>query len=159
MPQAISPNRLQPDSPLKDNIAYINDNFDKTVQAINDLGGKQFGGASYSASIAPGYMNTQVVDVTDTRNQYVAGNTPINPVVKVYVDVDADDDYLIGFGGSLTSGQADAMISVWVFNGYSTGTVGNFLIQIANRDAIDAHIYYVYLNNYAFNTPTTGIFR
>lgn len=159
MPQAISPNRLQPDSPLKDNIAYINDNFDKTVQAINDIGGKLFSGASYNVSVAPGYMSTAHVTVTDTLNQYTAGSTPINPVVKVYVDVDNDDDYILGIGGLLSSGQADAMASVWVLNGYTTGHIGDYIVQIANRDTIDVHTYYVYVNNFSFNSPTTGIFR
>ena len=39
MAEPISPNRLQPDTPLKDNLAYINDNMDKTVSAINDVMG------------------------------------------------------------------------------------------------------------------------
>lgn len=156
MPNVVQPpSRLQPDTPLKDNLAYLNNNFDNIVTSINDIGGKLFSGASYSASIAPGYMNTATVNVVDTLNQYVAGSTPVMPIVKIYVDVDNDDNMVLGIPNSLTSGQADAMVSTWVLNGYTTGTVANYTIQITNRDAIDAHVYYVYVNQFTFQSPTT----
>lgn len=157
-PGAISPNRLQPDTPLKDNIAYINDNFDKTVQAINDLGASLFNEASTSVSIASGYTHHIFVPVIDTINRYTPGNTPIIPLVKIYIDVDADDTYIFPIGSSLNSSQADSTVSVWSLNGYTSGAIGGYNLDIHNFSA-DTHTYYIYVNNFVFDSPNTGIFR
>ena len=155
MAEAISPNRLQPDTPLKDNLAYINDNMDKTVQAINDLGGKIFDGASYSVSVAAGATATFGVSVIDSKNIYTAGRTPILPVIKTYVDNNNDDDYILGIS---TSSVAPYMVSVWSYYGYIPGAIAVWVVHIHNFDA-SSHTFYNTLNNYAFSTPATGIFR
>ena len=152
------PHRLSPETPYPDTVALLNDNFDKIVSDIGDLGGKFSTTASYSVTIAAGGMNTATVGVTDPRSLYVAGRLPITPRVEVFVDNNNDDNYLLGYSGSLSADQSNALVSVWIQRRASSGTVATFTIQIKNFGA-SPHTYYVVADESYTASPPTGNWR
>lgn len=156
-----TPNRLQPDSSLADNFALANDNFDKAVQDISDLGARFSSVASSSSTLASGTSLQAAVSVSDTANssQFTAGSLQIVPRIKVYVDTDADSNYLLGFsGGSLTTEQKNCMVSIWPNRTYPNGTLAAFIIMFHNYGA-SSHTYYWTVDVSYVQSPRTGYFR
>lgn len=149
------PNRLFPDTPLEQNLALINDNFEKAVQDIGDLGARFSSVASFSAFVPAGLLLTQTIGLTDSTNRYVQGSLQIVPRVDVFEDNDADDTYLVGYSNSQS---ATALVSVYVQRRPSGSNIADFTISILNTDAI-AHTYYVYGQNSYVDSPPEGNFR
>lgn len=156
MPQV--PNRLQPDTPLADNLALINNNADNAVQDIGDLGAKFSTVGTISATVAAGNMFSFSVGVTDDKSPYSVGNLQIVPRVEAWVDNDRNDDYLFEYGGSLSAEQQNALMSVWVARRPNPGNVAQFAVQVKNFGALP-HTYYFAVDESYMNSPPVGNFR
>lgn len=153
------PHRLQQDSPYPETLAQANDNFDKLVSDTSDLGAKFSSTyASYSVTVAPGSMHSQLVGVTDVRPEYVAGRVQIAPRCEIFVDTDANDAYLLGYGASLSGEQLLSFKSVTVERRPAVNAIAAFLVQILNLGA-SPHTYYVRVDDSYINSPATGYFR
>jgi hypothetical protein len=155
---AQTPHRLQPDTPLPDNLAYINDNFDKAVSDINDLGAKFSSVGSASFTLATGGLQTITVDVSDVHPQYQANKMQIVPRMEMFVDVN-DDDHIFPYGGSLTLAQQQAVVSVYPQRRARTGFVAMFTVLVYNFDVSGAHTYYINVDESYFYSPQGGVFR
>lgn len=154
------PNRFTGDATWNDSMATLNDNFDKVVQDVNDIGVKFGGQGTTTVLINPNSPYATLVDITDTRPQYASGNTQIVPRIDAYILNDNDENYRVGTGGLLSSGEAKVMMSCTVAKTPSTGTnvVATFIIQYYNNDSA-GHTIYVHIDNSYMNSPQTGVFR
>lgn len=155
---SLSPNRFTGDATWAQSMSTLNDNFDKSVQAINDIGGKFFSVATASKTITAGSVWSLSVGFNDTRNQYVASSTPIIPRIAPYVDNDNVDGFQVGWGASLTAGQALVICTSWVYRGSSTGNVAVATFQFHNLDS-SSHTIYAYVDGAVFASPQSGYFR
>lgn len=155
---ATTPHRLDPSNSLANNYALANDNFAKAVQDISDLGAKFSTVGSVSATVTAGSLYTIVANVNDTTNLFVAGRLQIVPRVETFVDNNNNDNYILGLGGSLSAGQANAQVSVWIARRPTSAAVATFVYQIRNSDAI-SHTYYISVDESYISSPTTGQFR
>lgn len=151
------PHRIQPDTPDVEKWALVNDNFDKTVQDIADLGAKFSSVANFTATVPAGGTNFGSVSVTDDLNQYVVGATQIVPRVQIHVDTD-DDAHAHPNGSSITAAQKNADIIVRVDRRPPVGSIAVYYITIRNFDS-SSHTYYVSTDLSYNSSPVTGIFR
>lgn len=164
MPQAISPNRLQPDTPYADNIAYINDNTDKLISAVNDLGMKRFGGGGSfgGISLAAGAIVSFSVNVVDTKNQYVVNQTVVNPQWQLFIDTDNNYNYLIPNGSLVTDAMKNLQFNWWQTTTVPTGSPADTKAVVygimKNNDSV-SHVYYLYTEIFLIDSPVSGIFR
>lgn len=153
------PNRFTAETTYPNLVTQLNDNMDKVVSDVSDLGAKFSSGyASYSVTIPAGGMHSQLVGVLDNRPQYQPGKVQIVPRCEAFVDTDGDDNYLLGYGASLSAEQLASMKSVTVERRASVGAVASLLIQIRNFGAV-SHTYYVRTDDSYMNSPATGSFR
>ena len=155
---ATIPNRLQPDTPLADNLALINDNFDKTVQDFGDMGAKFTN--VYSLTVGPVAASSgaaTTINFVDSSNQYAAGKVEFVPRVQVYVDVN-DPTYVLPSGGSLTLAQANADVIVRVAKSLSSIVTAVIVITIRNYDT-NPHTYYMTYDASYKSSPPAGNFR
>lgn len=152
------PHILNDKTPYEQTITLINDNTNKTAQDISDYGATfSRGVGSYSVTLAAGTQDSQLIGVTDDRPQY-QGQIQIVPRAEVYVDNDGDDNYLLGWGGSLSADQSKAIVSVWVTRRQNTGDVADFVVQLHNFGS-SSHTYYVYVDDSYMASPGEGAFR
>lgn len=163
MPQAISPNRLQPDTSYADNIALINDNFDKVVTAVNDIGVKNYGTGTYSAqTLAAGALVALTLNIVDTKNQYTTDAIAVTPRWQIFVDNDANYNYLLPAGSSMTSAEQNVQFSWWQTRVVPTGSPSNtkaVLYAILKNNDASSHTYYISVDLYFGDSPQTGLFR
>jgi len=158
MPQI--PHRIT-DTPWEQAAPLLDDNFDKTVQDIGDLGAKfSQGMAIYSTtSLSPGSMNTASIDVTaDPPDPHIVpGRLEIIPRVEVWEDNNLDDDYLVGYNNSQSDG---CQVTVWVQRRRSNDpdALATFTVQLFNNDS-SSHTYYVKADVSYQPAPSTGNFR
>jgi hypothetical protein len=164
MPQAISPNRLQPSTPYADNIAYINDNFDKMVAAVNDLGMKRYGTGTYLVqTLAAGASIPYILNIVDTKNQYTLDEIAVLARWQIFVDNNNNYSYLLPGGSSVYgTGLDDASFGWWqtrvVPTGSPTDTKAVIYAILKNNDSV-SHDYYVSIDAYFGNSPISGILR
>jgi hypothetical protein len=151
------PNRLFPDTPLQDNLALINDNADKAVQDISDLGAKFSSLGSFSVTIPAGqtlYPYT-LATINVSNTSYVPGRLQIVPRFAIYVDNDMNSAYLLGYANSQSN---KAVIGTYIQQSPSIGSVADNAISIQNMDSV-SHVYYVYWDESYVDSPRTGTYR
>lgn len=164
MPNVVQPpSRLQPDTPLKDNLAYLNNNFDNIVTAVNDIGVKNYGTADAGAiNLIAGAFHFIAVNIVDVKDQYVLDNIAITPRLQIFVDNDNDYNYLYPSGASMTTPLQSLSVEWYQARVVPTGSPANtkavVYFKIQNNDT-SAHTYYVTADFYFGDSPTTGIFR
>lgn len=163
------PHKLNPETPLADNLALINDNNDKIVQNITDLGVQNSNTITVTfAGVTAGSAFNQIVylvgskqTVTGTNvvttSQNITGNTAMIPAIDLYVDTDNNSAFLWPYGASLTGG-INTIISVPPTLTYPSGVAGAIVISGRNKD-VGSHTYYVHLRIAYFPLPTTSVFR
>ena len=141
------PHRLQPDTRIEDNLALINDNTDKLISNIGDLGANKTGGFSVTVNIASGGFYYIVVGVRSSDNfASQVNNTLVWPMLDIFVDTDADYNYILPNGSSLTTGQQQLMVTTRVAKTAETNfadEIATVFYQLYNLDTVD-HTYYLY---------------
>lgn len=164
MAEAISPNRLQPDSPLKDNVAYINDNFDKVVTAVNDVGSKLSDVGTFSVvNVQAGNRVILTTNVTDEKDEYIADRLSVFPRYQIFIDTNNDYNYLLPDGASISgTGSTNMSFGWWQARVIPTGSPANtkavVYAIIRNYDTVD-HLAYISLDVGYMSAPLEGIFR
>lgn len=164
MSEAISPNRLQADTPLKDNLAYVNDNFDKVVSAVNDVGSKLSDVGTFSVvNVQAGNRVILTTNVTDPKNEYIADRLSVFPRYQIFVDTPDDYDYLLPVGTAIAgTGSTNMSFGWWQARVVPTGSPANtkavVYAIIRNYDAVD-HFAYISLDVGYLSAPLEGIFR
>lgn len=158
---AQTPNRLQPDTSLADNLALANDNSDKAIQDISDLGAKFSTGASGSVTITAGTMAYFIIGMQDVQGAYVKDQLPLGPRYDVSIDVN-DSGHFLPDGVSVTSAMRKTVVTQRVFK-TSRNNFANekatYVIEIYNNDASD-HTYYISVDAYYQQASNQGgVFR
>lgn len=152
-----------------DAYAIINDNFNKVVQDVRDLGANLSTTATYTATVASGAVDSTLVALISmgTTTSYAvsvqtakpeSNVTGFAPQLDIYVDTDNDDTYLWPFGSSLTSNQRDMFPTIVPALIEYDDTLVTWVITLNNRDA-STHTYYVHTRCGYFPTGPTGFFR
>lgn len=167
---SVPPSRLQVGTSVPDAYALINDNFDKIVQDIRDLGANlsTTGSVTFSALAASSVSSavftlTSQGAISDSANQVytllpVSSVSGVAPQVDIYVDNDNNAAYLWPNGASLSPGQLSIFpIVTPVVTGY-TNSLAAWVITMNNRDA-SPHTYYVKTRCGYFPSGPTGYFR
>lgn len=166
---AEAPNKLSPDVPLPDTIALINDNFDKTIQNIGDLGAKSTNIALVTfGSVAAGASFNNVVHMVNQNATYsgpivsatsnISGVSALTAAADVYVDNDNNANYLYPLGSSLTSPLLNVLFSITQSYTTPQGTLATIVISGRNKDS-SAHTYYFHLRASYFPAIPTTVFR
>lgn len=156
------PHRLQPTTSLTDNLAYANDNFDKLVNDIGDLGAKATSTGSTGAQVvtAGSSLNLRVgilAPIDPPSHIYDDGIVSIVPRIAVFIDNDNNSAFIHPSGGSLSSDQLLTMVNCYVDFTPATGTLGSFVVTVKNFGA-SSHTYYVYYSATFLPKPTPGNF-
>lgn len=159
----IPPHRFGEQTTWDEAKPLLNDNFEKTVQAVADLGIQTTSSTVLSfGSVATGANFQQTVAIVQpgssssypyiTLNNKESGLTSIIPSVDVYVDASNDSNYKWPNGVSLSSGQQKlsihAKVDLTAVDGLASLTVSG-----RNNDS-SAHSYYVTVRVAYF--PTIG---
>ncbi len=152
------PHRIHSEMSEAEKWALANDNWDKTVSDVSDLGARFSSVFRYAVTLAASGVHTQYVGVTDSRPSVIAGKLQIVPRLEVFVDNDLDDNYLAHLGGSLSASQSKIIYFPTIVRRPTTGTVAGFLVTLNNWSP-DSHDYYVYGDESYMDSPSTGIFR
>jgi hypothetical protein len=152
------PHRLQPDTSLADNLALINDNFDKVVSDMVDLGARFSSVGRIQASVVAGTSVCITLGLIDTLNQYQPGRLQIVPRLETFVDNDLNDNYLLGYTNSLTTGQQNVLVLPWPQRRPGVGDVADVGVFIHNFDVAN-HVYYCYVDESYMASPPVGNFR
>lgn len=145
-----TPHRLQVGTSYDDALALLNDNFEKSVQDVSDLGASESTTTTFSTgSIAAGGTYNKVINIL-AHGSTPAANSVIlsSPVVSLRSAIPAMDIFVDGTtvvnlyptGSALTSGMLalNANISVNVTNQGSG--LASAVINLTNLDAV-AHTY------------------
>ena len=165
------PHRLNPDTPLDQNLALINDNFDKVVQTVGDLGARTSSTTTVTfasvaagggfqqgiiligpASTTPSFGSTISTAGTDS------GASALTPQMDIYVDTDNNAAFLFPFGASLSAAQVNFTFGVVASSTIPTNTLAYFIINGYNRD-VGAHTYFVHVRAAYLPAAPTGVFR
>lgn len=156
------PNRLQPDTSLANNLALINDNADKSVADISDLGAKFSDVFFTSITVAAGTWYRILVSLADDRSQYRQGLLPFSPRVDIWVDTDNTDNSLLHNPTStLTAEQLNCLVTVRVVRTTYVvvpTNIGTFEIIIKNFGA-SSHTYYIRGDAWFMQSPISGNYR
>lgn len=151
------PNRLDPTTSYDDNLALLNDNADKTIQDMADLGAKFSTGASGTCTIAAGGWFAFTVGMQDSIGIYVKDQFPINPRCDVWVDTQDDAHYLPD-GASVTTAQGKTIVVVRTSktsrNNFTTEKA-TYFVTIHNLDS-SPHTYYIACDNYYQQSSNQG---
>lgn len=161
--------KLQAGTSKEDAYSIVNDNFDKVVQDVRDLGANLSTEGNYSITVGATSIVSFVFTLTsqgatsDSVHQVftqapVSSVDGIAPQIDIYVDNDLDLDYLWPFGASLSSGQQALFPIVTPSLTSYENSVAAWSIVLNNRDAVD-HTYYVYTKCGYFPSGPTGFFR
>lgn len=159
-----TPHRIQVGTSYDDALSLINDNFEKSVQDVSDLGASLSTTTNISiGSVAAGATFNQTVYV---YNKDLTGLTPsINlqgyangllaavPMIDIYVDTQSAD-YLFPTGASLSSGQLALNVNAMLNKTASAG-VASIVISGKNSDS-SAHTYYATIQLAYFPETTSG---
>lgn len=165
----IPPHILNPGTPLAQNLTLINDNFDKAVQNLADLGANVTSTALVSFTLAATSTSAQSVAIISngqstnapyyvTTQQPVASISALAAQADIYVDNDNNANYLWPMGTLLSSGQLALFTSVTPASARYTNTVGTYIIVINNRDS-SPHTYYIHTRAGYLPGAATGVFR
>lgn len=163
MPTPIPPVKLNPETPYKDILAYINTNFENVVTSVNDIGAKFSAGAAYATiTLASGAKTALTLNITDSAKQYKVDYMSIVPRFQIFVDNNNNYDYLIAGGSLVTSEMINFTFSCWqtrvVPTGSPTNTVAVIYALLKNNGA-SSHDYYITVDSAFTSSPITGIFR
>jgi hypothetical protein len=166
---ATTPNRLQVGTTFDQAIPLLNDNFDKAVQDIRDLG------ASTATSIwvpigpvASGAVAAQTVTLASSSKptgspfelltQKSAGAVAVAQYFAlIYIDSQAAD-HLWLVGSALTAEQSNFQCMINASNTTFNGSLAAWTIEILNRGA-SAHTYYVQIGAWYVPVTAPGLFR
>jgi hypothetical protein len=162
------PHRLQIGTSFDQSIPLINDDFDKVIQDIRDLGANLSTVGLLNLTVPATSLVTSVFTLTSkgvvsTSANQVFTQVPaarvsgIAPQVDIYVDVDNDEAHRFP-NSSLTSGQLALYLIVTVSNSGYADSLGAYNIQVNNRDAVP-HDYFIHTRCGYFPTAADGIFR
>ena len=163
MPVPTPPVKLEPTTPYKDVLAYINANFENVVTSVNDIGAKFSQSAAYSTiTLAAGVQTSLVLNITDTSKQYRVDYMSVVPRFQIFVDNNNDYSYLVAGGGSLTNEMINFTFGYWqtrvVPTGSPTNTVAVVYALMKNNGA-SSHNYYITVDAAFTSSPVSGIFR
>lgn len=166
---ASTPTRLQKGTSLDDAYSLLNDNFEKVVQDIRDLGANISTeglltltvGATSLASVV--FTLTSQGQSSDSVHEVftqgpVSAVTGIAPELDIFVDVDNDEGHRFPGGASLSSGQLNLYAICNVSNTGYINSLGAWLIQLNNRDS-SSHTYYIHTQCGYLPVPAEGFFR
>jgi len=142
-------------------LAYVNDNFDKVVSDIGDLGAKFSTGVTGSCTVAANNWFAFTVAIQDTIGIYVKNKFPIGPRLDIAVDTNDADHYLPD-GDSVTVAQGLTVVNVRVSktsrNNFATEKA-TYFVTIHNFD-VSSHTYYISADTfYQQSANQTGVFR
>lgn len=163
------PHRIQPDTPQPEAYSLINDNFDKVIQDIRDLGANLSTTGIISVTVAASSLTSVVYTltsqgVTSSSVNQVFTQSPasavsgIAPQLDIYVDTDNDITKLFPLGSGLTAGQVALYAIVTVSNTGYTNSLGAWFIEINNRDTV-SHTYYLHTRCGYFPSGRSGVFQ
>jgi hypothetical protein len=158
MPQI--PHRLQPDTPYPDTLALINDNFDKTVQDINDFGARFSSSASGSVTVAANSWIALTIAMNDVKGNYTKDKMPLGPRADVAVDVN-DEDHMLPYGSAVTTAMGMSIVTVRVAKtsrNTSVNEKATVFIVIHNLDAAP-HDYFFVSDTFYMDSNIEGVFR
>lgn len=169
MPQNLSPpHRLQPDTPLPDNLARINDNFDKVVSDLSDLGAFTTTLVGIGPFVlGPGLHYAFAINLTDSTNRFPGGIGNITPRAEIYIDgVDDEDTWPIlrdevagavdGFSDNLVF---QLLVSRRSFSSSSGNPVRGTLIGMIRNDDVSSHVYTILIDSQFVKAAGSGRFR
>lgn len=163
MPTPIPPVKLNPETPYKDILAYINTNFENVVTSVNDIGAKFSQAAAYSTiTLAAGTQTTLTLNITDPANEYTVDKLSINPRFQIFIDTDANYSYLLAGGGLLTNEMINCTFSWWQTRVVPTGSPTNtkaVVYALLKNNGASPHNYYITVDAAFTAGPQTGIFR
>ncbi len=161
------PHRFTGDITWSEARPLIDDNFDKVVQNVNDLGAKTTSSKTITfSSVTTGssFRDTVVIlnpGATSSYN-YINLTSPetgllsATPMIDVYVDTNSSA-FLWPNGASLTSAQRNLIIGVKKDLTNVDG-IASFIISGRNNDT-STHTYYVTFRVAYFPSPPSGLFR
>jgi hypothetical protein len=163
------PNRLQVGTTYEEAMPLINENFDKVVQDIRDLGANTSTDLVITKTVPATSLDSFVVTLTSKgvasssvyqviTQKPVAGISGLSPAVDIYIDTNNDLTKLFPYGSGLTSASRSLFPIVTTLNTGFVDSVGAVLIQLNNRDSV-THTYYVHISCDYFPSPAQGIFR
>lgn len=163
----IPPHRFNDTTDWEQARPLIDDNFDKTVQAIIDLGAKTTSSTQIiTSSIAAGDVFHQTVAIVNpdgtstypyiTLPKEESGLTSVIPAMDIRVDTDAPL-YLWPNGNSLSTGQRKLTITAKVDLTTVDG-IGSLTISGRNNDS-SAHVYYITIRVAYFPLLAATAFR
>lgn len=159
MPQ--TPHRIMPDTPDVDKWGLVNDNFDKAVQDMSDLGAKFTGSGSASVTIAAGSFFYYIISMRDTAGGYVKDRFPITLRYDLAIDVN-DSDHYIPDGTALTATQRRTLTTTRILKNsrnYFTDEKATATVGIYNDDTVDHTYYFLFDIYYQQAANQGGIFR
>jgi len=147
-----TPHRIQVGTEYDDALALLNDNFEKSVQDLSDLGASESTTTSFSTgSIAAGTTFNQVIYILPSGSSPAANSVILSaPAISLRAAVPAVDIFIDGTslldlyptGSSLTPGQL-ALTANTSLNLTTQGSgLASMVVNIRNSDSV-AHTYYL----------------
>jgi hypothetical protein len=164
------PHRFQEGTDYNSARPLLDDNFNKVVNDVADLGARQTTTTSYNTgSISAGGSFRHTIAICnpgDTSSfnyvntpDYVSGISSIVPSIDVFIDTDNNLDYLYPVGISLSSSaKALAIDAKLDLTPADTGAVATVTISGRNYDT-SSHTYYIHVRFSYFPSQPSGAFR
>lgn len=161
-----APHKLNPETPLSDNISLINDNYDKILSDLADLKPRQFTTAIFApATLVPNQhqINTLTAfDLPDYDDYAIEA-----PQVDIYID-SLTSDHIWPDGSALSSGQRNMQVCTIIritpvtdtppFSSTLTRPIASYTITIENCDSSNHDVYTV-ASNAVFSKVIGEAFR
>lgn len=147
-----TPHRLQVGTSYEDAISLLNDNFEKSVQDISDLGASESTSVTFiTGSLASAATFSQIVYIlpygaAPAANSVILAAPALGlrgavPAVDIYVD-NTTSGFLYPTGSSLTPGQLALTANVSVNLTTQGSGLASMVFNIRNCDSI-SHSYYI----------------
>lgn len=145
-----TPHRIQVGTPYDDVLSLLNDNFEKSVQEIGDMGASETTTTTFTTgSVAAGATYTKVISILQAGSSPAADSIILSaranglrgavPALDIYVD-NVTSAYLYPSGASLSSDQLALTVNAHVNMTEQGSGLESMVINLRNCGA-SAHTY------------------
>lgn len=145
-----TPHRLQIGTSYEDAISLLNDNFEKSIQDISDLGASSTTTTQFNTnSVAAGTTYNKTISILQAGSSPAADSIILTeranglrgamPAIDIYVDSTASD-YLYPTGSSLSSGQQAVIANAHINITEQGSGIASLVFSLRNCDS-SAHSY------------------
>jgi hypothetical protein len=149
-----TPHRLQVGTSYEDAISLLNDNFEKSIQDISDLGASSTTTTQFNTnSVAAGATYNKTISILQAGSSPAADSIILTeranglrgamPAIDIYVDA-TGSDYLYPTGSSLTTGQQAVIANAHINITEQGSGIASLVFSLRNCDS-SAHSYIVSL--------------